>query len=464
MNDSNLNALRQQWLDQQALHERGALDAAAYAAAREALEARIVAAVVAAEPSPAAPAAALVAEGGPPASAQSLGQSPANSPAVGAAAPARVPGRLWGAAAAFALVLAVLGYGWKGTPRAVGTPPPGFETQAGGTAGAAAAPLGAPQRSGSEELQTLVLRLSERLKDKPDDTEGWALLARSQMTLGRFAEASAAYEKLRALKPDDPSVLTDHADALGVLNGRTLEGEPTRLLERALKLDPKHIKALVLVGTMEFQRGNYAAAQARWEEAVRVGPAGDGLVELAREGVAQAQARQRSAAAGAGGAGAGVAAGAAAATRPQAMPASAAGTSRAAAGPAASPSDTPPAAGGNAAIRGTVRLTDAMKSQAAPGDTVFIFARAANPGGGSGGMPLAIVQKRVSELPATFTLDDSQAMSPAARLSSAQQVVITARVSKSGQATPQPGDLEGVSAPVAPGARDLVVEIANVRR
>lgn len=458
MTEPLLNDLRQQWLDLQARHGSGALAAEAYAAERAALEQRIVAAVMepAAAPSSAAPSEAM------PSGASAAAPAPAPVPPTPAvpAPGGRVPRRLWGVAAAFVLVLAVLGYGWKGTPQAVGTPPPGFEQQqAGGP--------GAPQRTGAEELEPLIKQLKDRLDKQPGDLEGWRLLARSQMTLGRFAEAAAAYERAMAIKADDPATLTDYADALGVLNGRTLEGEPARLLERALKLDPRHIKALVLVGTLEFQRGSYAAAQKRWEEAVRIGPAGDGLVELAREGVAQAQARQRSAAAGgAMGAAPGTPAAPAAPIAPTAPAVPAARAAAPAAAPpatAAAPAAQAPA--GGAGISGTVRLAPALKSQAAPGDVVFIFARAAGSGAGGGaGMPLAIVQRRVTDLPATFTLDDSQAMSPAARLSSAQQVVITARISKSGQATPQPGDMEGTSVPVAPGAREVSIEISNLRR
>lgn len=409
---NELRELRQQWLDLRALQGSPAMTAEAHAAARAALEQRIVAAVVEGPATPAAAQSATSAQPGP---------------------GTRPTGRFIGLAAAFAVAVAVAGYAWKGSPQAVGTPPPGFEPGGGSAAGA-------PQRPGAEQIDALVKELQERLDKNPGDLEGWMLLGRSLMTLGRYAEAATAYQKALAIKPEDPSLLTDYADALGVLNGRTLEGEPMRLLERALKADPRHIKALVLMGTLEFQRGNWAGAEKRWQEVVRIGPAGDGLVELAREGVAQAQSRQRPAAA--------------AASAPG--PTATAGASAAA----------PAAASSGPGVRGTVRLAAALKGQAAPDDTVFIFARAAG-GNAGGGMPLAIVRKRVADLPAAFALDDSQAMSPAARLSTAQQVVVTARISKSGQAMPQPGDLEGTSAPVAPGsaaARDLVVEIAGVRR
>lgn len=434
MNDTTLNDLRAQWLALQARQEAAEAEPQsasatrdALAAERAALERRIVAAVV--EGPATSPAAGGAAEAPAKAPAEGAASTAAAAPGSAATAP-RASGPFWALATVFVLVLAGVGYGWKGSPQAVGTPPPGFEqgAQGGGGGGDGG---GAPPHSRGVQLEALVKQLQERLEKSPADHEGWSLLGRSQMALGRFAEAAAAYEKAIALKPDDPATLTDRADALGVLNGRSLEGEPARLLEKALKIDPRHVKALVLVGTMEFQRGDYAAAQKRWQQAVDVGPAGDGLVELAREGVAQAQARQ----------------GRAPAPQAQAQP----------------PQGQPPARAQAAAgpgISGTVRLSPALKAQAGPNDTVFIFARAA----GGGGMPLAIVQKRVADLPAEFKLDDSQAMSPASKLSGAAQVVVTARISKSGQATPQPGDLEGASQPVAPGASGLVVEIANVRK
>jgi cytochrome c-type biogenesis protein CcmH len=111
-----------------------------------------------------------------------------------------------------------------------------------------------------------------------------------------------------------------------------------------------------------------------------------------------------------------------------------------------------------AAVSGVVTLAASLAGKAAPDDTLFVFARAAE----GPRMPLAILRKQVKDLPLTFTLDDSMAMSPAARLSLAGRVVVGARVSKRGDATAQPGDLQGLSAPVSPGAGGLKIEIAEV--
>jgi cytochrome c-type biogenesis protein CcmH len=130
----------------------------------------------------------------------------------------------------------------------------------------------------------------------------------------------------------------------------------------------------------------------------------------------------------------------------------------AAAAPAAAAEAKPAAAaapGGE--VTGTVRLSAALKALASPEDPLFVYARAAE----GSRMPLAILRKQVKDLPLTFKLDDGMAMSPGATMSAAGRIVISARISKSGQAASQSGDLEGTSTPIAVGARDVVVEIGT---
>ena len=117
-----------------------------------------------------------------------------------------------------------------------------------------------------------------------------------------------------------------------------------------------------------------------------------------------------------------------------------------------------PAAKAGASLKVTVSLSPALAKQAAPNDVVFIFARAAH----GPRMPLAIVRKQVKDLPATVVLDDSQGMSPQMNLSSVPEVIVVARVSKSGMATAQAGDLEGVSQPLKNGTKAIALSIANV--
>jgi cytochrome c-type biogenesis protein CcmH len=134
---------------------------------------------------------------------------------------------------------------------------------------------------------------------------------------------------------------------------------------------------------------------------------------------------------------------------------------RAAAAAPSKPAATAPSAKPAAAVRlqGTVRLAPELASKVSPTDTLFVYARAAE----GPAMPLAIVKRRAADLPLTFALDDSMAMSPTMTLSAFPRVVITARISKSGSATPQPGDLQGASAPVANSASGVSITIDKVR-
>ena len=400
----NFSALRDQLLQLKKLHDTGALDVAAYESSKAALERRLVDAVLA------APATVHV-------------QVPPPAP--------RAPPGLWAGLGVFAFVVAGAGYWWTGRPGELGQPPAGFTSAAGAPEAAGNSTQTAPQAVTREQVTAMVDKLAARMQAQPDDPEGWNMLGRSYMNLGRVDEALVAFQRALKIKPADANVLTEYADALAVKNGRTLDGEPTALLDRALKLEPDNLKALALAGTAAFNRGDFATAVTHWERVVQIGPADGQLVEMARSGVAEARARGKVAAA-------------AAAITPAATPPSAS------AAPAAAGAPGP-------GITGTVRLSAALQSQAAPEDTVFIFARPAQ----GARMPLAIVRKQVKDLPFDFKLDDSQAMSPAAKLSGATRVIVGARISKSGQAMPQPGDLEGLSAPVDVGAAGVVVEIKN---
>ena len=375
----------------------------------------------------------------------------AESPAPAAQAPtahARASRGVKWSALAFTLVVAVAGYLLTGRPDALD-----------GSPTMAAAPSSAEEAQAQpspEQIAEMVQRLADRLKERPDDAEGWTMLSRSYLVLGRLDEAAQASERVLKLKPNDAQTLADHADVLAMRAGRVLDGEPMKLIERALKLDPDNLKALALAGAAAFDRGDGNAAARLWDRVALLGPPGSPVVQQAREGAAEARkmAAER----------AGPAGGTAAPTPGQAQ-AKAPGS-----GPAQAPGPAPaqglgvaqkaPVAGPT--VRGTVTLSAALKAQAKPEDTVFIFARNAEAGPGGNRMPLAIVRKQVKDLPATFTLDDSLAMGPGMGLSSAKQVVVGARISRSGQAMPQSGDLEGLSAAVAVGSQGVVVEISRV--
>jgi len=268
----------------------------------------------------------------------------------------------------------------------------------------------APGDAAQLEIEAMVDRLAARLQNNPEDVEGWKMLGRSYGVLGRFPDAVNAYANAATRAPRDPDILVDLADALAMANGERLAGDPEALIERALAIDPQNLKGLALAGTAAFQRGNFAGAAARWERMLPLVPADSEDARVIRGNIEEARAK---------------------------------------AGPAAGPA---------VKLAGSVSLSAKLKGQAAPDDTVFIFARAAE----GPRVPLAVLRKKVRDLPASFSLDDSMAMAPGMKLSAFPRVVVGARVSKAGSATPQAGDLQGASAVVANDATGVKLVIDSV--
>jgi cytochrome c-type biogenesis protein CcmH len=294
----------------------------------------------------------------------------------------------------------------------------------------------ADERQMMEGLNTLMDRLKKKLEQNPDDASGWAMLARSYMAMERYAEAVPTFEKAFKLNPNDADMLADYADALGIHQGRKLEGRPETLIEKALKVDPNHVKALMLAGTIAYNRKDFALAVKDWERARANLPPDSDPESTEQITAAIADAKQRM-----GGA----------------PLMAAANASRAS---SAMPADHPPVkkVGASRAITGKVVLGANMAGKALP-DTLFVFAKdVAGPP-----MPVSIVRVSKNDLPFTFRLDDSTSPMPSRKLSDIDTVVIVARLSKSGQAMPGSGDLEGMSQPIKPGAENITVVIDRER-
>lgn len=269
-----------------------------------------------------------------------------------------------------------------------------------------------------QQVEQMISKLAARLKDTPDDAEGWLMLGRSYAALNRFKEAAPAYAKAAALIPDSAQVMVDYADVLAMSLGRRLAGEPEKLVMRALEIDPGNLKALAMAGTIEFDKKNYAVAIAHWQKLVTALPPDSEIAGSVRSSIAEAR--------------------------------SLAGMKPESAGSSAT---TPSAGAGR--VSGTVRIADNLKARLAPDDVVFIFARAKD----GPPAPLAVLRKRAADLPVKFVLDDSMAMAPGMNLSRFSTVIVGARISKSGSAGRQPGDIEGFSPPVRTGATDIDVII-----
>jgi cytochrome c-type biogenesis protein CcmH len=324
-----------------------------------------------------------------------------------ASAPAPVSFPMIGVFALVFVAAAVLLYRGVGEPR--GLDP----------AAAASAPVDAPA------LEDATTKLAERLAKDPDDAEGWLLLGRAYKTMQRFPEARDALANANRLAPDEPDTMVEYAESLALASAdRRLAGEALALLDKALAADPAHQRGLWLRGIAMLQDERYGDAVAVWEKLLQQLPPGSDVHQSVVEQIAQARAR------------AGMPA---MAERTDASPAA-----TAAAAPASPPA---PSSDGAAVTRLVVEieLAPELESRISPGDTLFVFARA--PQGPK--MPLAIQRIPVPEFPTTIVLDDSMGMMPALKLSQAAEVVVGARVSKSGNAAPQSGDLEIISAPLA---------------
>lgn len=311
--------------------------------------------------------------------------------------------------AALLLALLVVAVAWRTLPApplatapAASTPLPALPT----IVPASAAAQGA-------SVEAMVQALAARLKQQPDDAAGWSMLGRSYLVMQRHAEAVTALRKSLALQTDDAQTHADLADALAFVAGHRFDGEPERLIRRALQLDPRNAKALELAGTLAFDRKDFKLAAQHWQAALaELNPQSTNAMNL-QAGLAQA---------------------------------------RRLGGLVWSDGALPTA---GARISGRITVAPALKSKVGPDDTVFIFARLVD----GPRLPVAVLKRRAAELPLDFVLDERSATNPTLRLSVSMQVVVGARISRSGQAAPQSGDLQGFSEPVPVGSSGLQIEI-----
>lgn len=298
-------------------------------------------------------------------------------------------------------IVAAFTYALIGQPGAINPPPP--------------PPPAAQHQMTRQDVVQMVEKLSARLREAPGDTEAWVTLARSQTALGNYDGALTAYEAAANYAPNNASILADYADLLALRQGKRFDGEPDKLIARALAADPKHVKARALAGSSAFSKRDLPTAIDHWKTAVAALPPDSPAAKSLLNSIRQAETGGASA-------------------PPQ---------GKANAGPV---------------IQGTIEIDAKLAAQVKPDDVLFIFARRAG-----SRMPVAAARMRAGALPAAFSLDDSQSLDPNVRLSSAGPVQIEAKISRTGSATPAAGDVFGVTAPVTPGARGVTVRIAEVR-
>lgn len=279
-------------------------------------------------------------------------------------------------------------------------------------------------------VEEMIDRLAARLEQEPHDADGWYMLGRSYMTLGRYAEAADALGRLHQLVGDDPSVLVSYADALAMASDGRLSGKPQALILRALEKNPDHPTGLWLAGMSYAEQDQPRKALDYWYRAEpRMQDRPEALAEL-HGLIAHAEAQL-------GGDGG---------YRPAAAPQTVAEAAPATTGPG---------------LHVKVTLAPQLAGRMSPDDTLFVFAQRLD----GPPMPLAVARRTAGDLPLDVTLDDSMAMTPMARLSSADSVRVSARISKSGSAQPQPGDLLGKVSPVSTsGSGEIEILIDQVVR
>jgi cytochrome c-type biogenesis protein CcmH len=288
------------------------------------------------------------------------------------------------------------------------------------------------QAPSAASIDEMVARLAERLQQQPDDLKGWVMLARSYTMLKRYNDAEIAYANALRLGGESANLLADYADATVMANGGRFNDQAGTLLTRVLELDPGNLKGLWLAGHWKNQAGDYAEALDYWQQAAAKLPPGSEDAAVIADQISRVQAK---------------------------LGITAAPATTVAAAPADSGASTVAATdSGNAtALSVSVILDPQLAATAAADDTVFIFARATQ----GPRMPLAIVRKQVKDLPVTVTLDDSMAMMPAMKLSNFEQVDIGARISKSGNAMPESGDLQGIVSPIETQSSETIQVTIN---
>jgi cytochrome c-type biogenesis protein CcmH len=275
--------------------------------------------------------------------------------------------------------------------------------------------LKSPDQVDQKDLAKLAQTLADRLQSQPDNLQGWVMLGRTYRTLENFDASLKAYDTALKMSADDDLQL-ERIEVMAMQRQGQFEGEPWRVIREILQKDPQHFGALLTAGSASYAEGKYADALKYWEQARK--PLDVNNPDLPGLENAIATVRDK----------------------------------------LGMPTKPVPSVSSALNVSGQISLSAALKAKVSPNDAVFVYATPAN----GDRMPLAIMKTTVSQLPLNFMLDDSTAMTPERKLSMAGEVLVKVRVSKSGNAMPQSGDLTGASeGPVKVGAKGLKIEIKD---
>lgn len=269
----------------------------------------------------------------------------------------------------------------------------------------------------TQEIEKMLAAVEQAVQENPDDVEGRIALAQVYIELERYSDAATVYLELKKLRPDDPDVLVNYAEALARSHGNRLTGKPTELLNAALEIEPKHGRALWLAGFAEQQADNKEGALGHWRHLLAGMEEGSEAFQHLENLISELE---------------------------SGTPTSEAVTSNQ-----------------SVAVQQSIQVKVALSSEfltnVDPNTTLFIYARASE----GPPMPLAVHKGLAKDLPITVTLDDSMAMMPQMTLSSFPKVIVGARLSSNGQPQGQSGDYEGYSDAIEVSTNPVVDILIN---
>ena len=265
-------------------------------------------------------------------------------------------------------------------------------------------------------VEKMVAEFALKMEKDPGNLKGWAMLARSYRILGRNQDAANAYARAGSFINDDPELLAEYADTLASVSNGNFSGKPLALINQALKIDPNNLLALWLSGSASFAAQNYKAAVQAWERLANQLPPGSEEARAIQGSIAEARSK--------GGL-----------------------------------TSTIASVGGSKGISGKIELSAELRSQVKPSDTVLVIAR--QPGER---MPVAVLKVAVGDFPMNFVLTDALAMNPNMPISKLSEVAIEVRISKTGMAKPEAGDLMSSVQTVKVGSNQVKLLINQVRQ
>ena len=272
----------------------------------------------------------------------------------------------------------------------------------------------AKQPVSQADVEKMVSEFAAKMEKDPTNLQGWAMLARSYRVMGRIPDAIKAYERAGSYINNQPELLADYADLLAANANGNFSGKPHQLIAQALKLDPNNFLALWLAGSDAFSTKQFALAVQNWEKLAKQLPPQSEEARAVMNSIAEARAKGHLAA---------------------------------------------PIAAAGKGIGGVITIAADLASRVKPDQLVMVIAR--KPGER---MPVAVLKTPVSAFPMRFTLDDSLAMNPAALISQQSEVTIEVRISKTGMAKAEAGDLISNVQTVKVGSSNLRINVDQVQK